>query len=86
MLAGFKLVAKVPLSWNKKLHSGVVVPHKLGNFNECKKGILCGSCDKLVNQREEFAAHPNESKQQARNKNGYMLPWYKESVENWDLR
>ena len=33
----------------KTFSQGVLIPHKMRNCNDCKKDILCESCDKLVN-------------------------------------
>ena len=76
MYNGNKLVAKVPLSWKKSFSHGVVIPHKMRNFTECNKDILCDNCDNLVNERKEVSANLNESKREKPNKNGHMLPKY----------
>ena len=64
---GDKLVAKVPLSWNKSFSYGVIIPHKLRNCNKCTKDILCDNCDKFVNQNKDFSANLNELKRQPPN-------------------
>ena len=46
------------------------------NCTDCKKGILCESCDKLVNQRKEFSANLNGLKREKPNNYGHMLPKY----------
>ena len=69
-----KLIAKVPLSWKKSFSQGVVIPHKMRNFNDCEKDILRENCDKLVNQRKEFSANLNELKREPPNECGHMLP------------
>ena len=76
MLAGKKLVAKVPLSWKKSFSQRVVIPHKMRNCNNCIKDLLCDQCDKLVNQIKEFSANLNELKREAPNVFGHMLPKY----------
>ena len=76
MFAGDKLVAKVPLSWKKSFIMGVVIPHKVRNYNKCTKDILCDDCDKLVNQNKEFSANLNELKRQTPSDFVYMLPKY----------
>ena len=43
---------------------------------ECKKDILCESCDKLVNQNKEFSANLNELKREKPNDFVHMLPKY----------
>ena len=53
---------------------GVVIPHKIRNCTNCKKDILCDSCEKLVNQKKEFLANLNELEREALNKFGHMLP------------
>ena len=42
--------------------------------SDCKKDILCESCDELVNQKKEFSANLNEIKREAPNEFGHMLP------------
>ena len=76
MLDGDKLTAKVPLSWKKGFSHGVIIPHKMRNFNECTKDLLCEGCHKLVNQKTEFSTNLNEWKREAQNKFGQMLPKY----------
>ena len=76
MFEGDKLVAKVPLSWKKGFSLGVILPHKMRNCTDCKKDILCESCDNLVNQKKEFSANLNELKRQTPNDSGHMLPKY----------
>ena len=51
------LIAKVPLSWKKYFSQRVVIPHKMRNFSDCEKDILCDECDKVVYQRKEFSAN-----------------------------
>ena len=50
MSNGDKLKSKVPLSWKKSFSQGVVNAHKMKSCGDCKKDILCESCDNLVNQ------------------------------------
>ena len=76
MADGDKLVAKVPLSSKKTFNMGVVIPHKMKNCTECKKDILCDSCDILVNQYKNFSANLNELKRERPNDFGHMLPKY----------
>ena len=68
------LIAKVPPSWKNSFSQGVVIPHKMRYCTECKKDILCESCDKLVNQKKEFSANLNELKREKPNQFGHMLP------------
>ena len=67
MYNGDKLIAKVPLSWEKSFSLGVVIPIKLKNCIDCKEDILCDNCDTLVNQRIEFSANLNELKRELPN-------------------
>ena len=76
MADGDRLVAKVPLSWNKSFSQAVVIPHKMRNFTDCKEDILCDDCDKKINQKKEFSANLNELKREAPNNFGHMLPKY----------
>ena len=43
---------------------------------DCKKDILCESCDKYVNQKKEFSANLSELKREPPNEFGHMLPEY----------
>ena len=45
---GGKLFAKLPLSWEKSFSQGIVFPHKMKNFIDCKKlfYVMCDNCDK----------------------------------------
>ena len=74
MFEGGKLIAKVPLSWNKTFSMGAVIPHKIKNCNKCTEDILCDGYNKLVNQNKEFSANLNELKREAPNQFGHMLP------------
>ena len=73
MADGGKFLAKVPLSWKKSFSMGVVIPHKMKNCSNCKKGILCDYCDKVKNQKKEISAKLNETKREAPNEFGHML-------------
>ena len=76
MANGGKLLAKVPLSWKKSFSQRISIPHKMRSCSDCKKDILCESCDKLVNQRKEFSANLNDLKRERPNVFGHMLPKY----------
>ena len=76
MANGINLIAKVTLSWKKSFSQGVVIPHKMRNYCECKKDLLCDGCDKLVNQKKEFSANLNEIKRESPSEFGHMLPKY----------
>ena len=76
MADGGILVAKVPVSWKKSFSQGVVIPHKMKKCSDCKKDILCESCDNLVNQKKKFSSILNELKRQPPNEFGHMLPKY----------
>ena len=45
MADGKNLIAKVLLSWKKSFSQRDVIPHKMRYCVDCKKDILCGSCD-----------------------------------------
>ena len=62
MARGDKLIAKIPLSWEKSFSHGVVIPQKMRNCSNCTKDLLCDDCVKLVNQNKEFSANLNELK------------------------
>ena len=76
MADGDNLVAKVPLSWKTSFNQRVIRPHRMRNCSDCKKGILCESCDNLVNQKKEYSANLNELKRERPNDFGHMLPKY----------
>ena len=76
MSDGDKLVAKVSLSWKKSFSQGVVIPHKMRNYTNCKEKILCVNCDNIVNQKKEISANFNELKREKPNDCGHMLPKY----------
>ena len=76
MYGGDKLFAKVPLIRKKSFDMRVVLPHKMRNCGECKKGILCENCNKLVNQKKDFSSNPNEMKREPPKLFGHMLPKY----------
>ena len=67
MADGGKLIAEVQLSWKKSFSQGVVISQKMRNCGECKKDILCESCEQLVNQKKEFSANLNELNRQPPN-------------------
>ena len=75
MFDGDKLIAKVPLSCKKSFSMGVVIT-KMRNCKNCAKDLLCGGCDKLVNQNKEFSANLKELKRQPPIEFGHMLPKY----------
>ena len=76
MADGDNLIAEVPLSSKKSFSQGVIIPHKMRNCSECKKDVLCESCDNLVNQKKDFWANLNEMKRERPNNFGKMLPKY----------
>ena len=76
MADGDKLTAKVPLSRKKSFSQGVVIPLKMRNCTDCKKDVLCDTCDILVNQRKKFSADLNELKREKPDDSGHMLPKY----------
>ena len=75
---GYKLIAKVPLSW-KSFCYGVVIPHTMRGCNKCIIDILCDGCDKLINQLKEFTANLKEFERQPPNEFGHWLPCYKKT-------
>ena len=54
MFDGDKLIAKVPLSWEKSFNYGVKIPLKLKFCKKCCKNVLCDDCDKIVNEKRTF--------------------------------
>ena len=76
MFNGYKLIAKVSLSWKKSFSMGVAIPHEIRNCNKSTEDILCDGCDKVVNQNKDFSANLNELKGQAPKDFGPMLPKY----------
>ena len=76
MAVGDNLIAKVPLSWKKSFSQRVVIPHNMRSCSDCKKDVLCDSCNILVNQKKEFSANLNEMKPECPNDFGHVLPKY----------
>ena len=74
MFQGDKLVAKVPLSWEKNFSYGVIIALKMRICNKCAKDILCDGRDNLVNQNKEILANLNQIKGQDTKDVGHMLP------------
>ena len=60
----------------KSFSKGVVIPHKMRNFNKCSKDLLCDGCDKVVKQNEKISPQLIDIKLQAPNEFGHMLPKY----------
>ena len=50
---GDNLIAKMPLSWKISFGERVIIPHKIKICGDCKKDILCESCDNLVNHKKK---------------------------------
>ena len=76
MADGGKLMAKMSLSWKKSFSSGCCNSAKKKNCGDCEIDSLCGRCDKLGNQRQEFSANLNERKREPPNNIGHLLPKY----------
>ena len=77
MLNGKKISAMLPRSWKKSFNNGVIIPTKMRQCNVCKDGILCATCNNLINENKEFEANLNLLKREKPNDFGYMLPYYK---------
>ena len=76
MADGDDLIAKVTLSWKKSFSQGVIIPHKMRNCSDCRKDMLCESCDNLVNQKTKISATLNELNRETTDDFARMLPKY----------
>ena len=76
MLDGKKITAMLPRSWKKSFNNGIVIPTKMRHCNACKDGILCITCNNLLNENKEFEANLNLLKRDVPNQFGHMLPYY----------
>ena len=76
MQEGKKVVGTFPLSWKKSFESGVIIPSKTRNCENCKDNILCEDCKLKTKQVKEFEANLNELKRKPPNNFGHMLPYY----------
>ena len=72
-----KITAMLPRSWKKSFNNGVIIPTKMRQCNVCKDGILCTTCNNIINENKEFEANLILLKRKATNEFGYMLPFYK---------
>ena len=57
MLKGKKISAMLPRSWKKSFNNGFIIPTKMRHCNACKDGILCTTCNNLINENKEFEAN-----------------------------
>ena len=48
------------------------------NCDNCTKCLICGDCDKLINQTKIYASNPNEIKRQPSKQFGLMRINYKD--------
>ena len=60
----------------KSFNNGIVIPTKMRHCNECKDGILCTTCNNLINENKEFEGNLNLLKREKPNDFGHMLPYY----------
>ena len=56
--------------------TGVIIPSKTRDCENCIDSILCEECKLKTKQVKEFEANLNELKRRPPDKNGYMLPYY----------
>ena len=76
MFEGKTVEGKFPLSWKKTFDSGVIIPCKTRNCENCDDNELCEECDSKVRQNKKFQHNLSELKRQAADKNGIMKPYY----------
>ena len=53
---------------------GAITPHKNRNCNKRTEDILCGGCDEIVNEKEEFSESLYQLKRQTCYEFGHILP------------
>ena len=73
MIEGKKKSAMLPKSWKKSVNIGVLTPTKMRQCNNCKKGILCTTCNNQFNENKEIAANLNAIKRHPSNEFAHML-------------
>ena len=76
MLKGKKTTAMLPRLRKKSFNNGIIITTKMRQCNECKDGILCTTCNKLINENKEFEANLNLIKRNVPNQFGHMHPYY----------
>ena len=76
MLKVKKITAMLPRSWKKSFNNGIIIPLKMKQYNACKDGILCTTCNNRINKNKEFEGTLDLLKRKSPNKFGYMLPYY----------
>ena len=76
MYEGKAVEGKFPLSWKKSFDSGVIIPCKMRECEECDGDKLCEECDSKIRQNKKFQHNLNELKRQPADKNGIMKPYY----------
>ena len=76
MLKGKKITAMLPRSWKNSFNNGIITPTKMRHCNECKDGILCTTCNNLINENKEIEANLNLLKRDVPNQFGHMLPYF----------
>ena len=76
MCEGKDVEGKFPLSWKKSFDSGVIIPTKTRNCNECNDNELCEDCDLKIRQKKKFQHNLNQLNRKPTDKNGIMKPYY----------
>ena len=67
----------LPKVWKKSFINGVVIPTKIGHFEEFEGKIVCDRCSFQVNENKEFEGNLNLLKRKPLSQFGHMLPYYK---------
>ena len=75
MLDGKKITAMLPRSWKKSFNNGVIIPTKMRQYNACKDGISCTTCNNLIKEIKKFEANLNLLKREKPNDRVHMLPY-----------
>ena len=62
--------------WRKSFNNGIIMPTKMRQCNKCKDGILCTTCNNLIDEDKEFKANLYLLKRDVPNQFGHTLPYY----------
>ena len=68
MQEGKKIVGSFPLSWKKCFETGIIIPSKTRDCENCKENNLCEDCVLKTKQVKEFEANLNELKRRPADK------------------
>ena len=62
MLKRKKITAILPRLWKKSFNNGIIIPTKKKQCNECKDGILCTTCNNVIDEKKRIRSQLKFSK------------------------